>query len=123
MKMKTLLVGSLAVNVILVGAGIYLVQEDLGDLSSTPPLIVCVSHGRPEVAQQPAADAVPAATNDLRRSNWRRVQSEDYAQYVARLRKLGCPDKTVCDIVTADVNEMFRRRAESDVYTATRFGP
>src|SRR5437899_3128213 len=30
--------------------------------------------------------------------DWRQVESEDYRQYVANLRALGCPEQTVRDI-------------------------
>jgi hypothetical protein len=41
---------------------------------------------------------------------WSQLESEDYRVYAANLRKLGCPQATVQDIIIADVNEMFYRR-------------
>jgi hypothetical protein len=122
MKTRRLLIGSLTVNVLLLGIGIYLVQLEVGDLSFAPPLLICVDHGRPNSIENAVASTAPR-TNVLRRANLIRLESEDYAQYVARLRSIGCPEKTVCDIVTADVNDMFHRRSAKDVYTVTRFAP
>lgn len=45
--------------------------------------------------------------------DWRHLESEDYATYVANLRKIGCPEDTIRDIIVADVNKLYaaRRRA------------
>jgi hypothetical protein len=45
--------------------------------------------------------------------HWRQVESEDYRQYVANLRAIGCPEATVRDIVVADVNGLFSSRARA----------
>lgn len=42
--------------------------------------------------------------------NWRSVESEDYKKYIANLRAIGCPEKTIRDIIVADVNELYRQR-------------
>jgi hypothetical protein len=57
-------------------------------------------------------------TNLLVRSStfrWQQVESPDYAIYVENLRSLGMPDKTVRDIIIADVDQLFaqRRREEA----------
>src|SRR5690349_13940800 len=39
--------------------------------------------------------------------DWRQMESEDYQQYLANLRAIGCPEKTVRDIILADVNDLF----------------
>lgn len=43
--------------------------------------------------------------------DWRTVESADYRQYVANLRAIGCPEKTLRDIIMADVTDLFRDRA------------
>lgn len=42
--------------------------------------------------------------------DWRSVESDDYASYVANLRKIGCPEETVRDILVADINKLFAAR-------------
>lgn len=44
--------------------------------------------------------------------DWRTVESPDYRQYIANLRTIGCPEETIRDIVTADVNKLFASRWE-----------
>jgi hypothetical protein len=47
--------------------------------------------------------------------NWEQVESADYAEYIANLRKIGCPKKTIRDIIVADVNELFARKRLEDI--------
>ncbi len=42
--------------------------------------------------------------------DWHTVESEDYRKYVANLRMIGCPEKTIRDVIVADVNELYRER-------------
>src|SRR5437667_8824635 len=64
------------------------------------PLVTVVSRtgspGRPEPA--PAASA-PAPPEEFR---WSQIESEDYPTYIANLRAIGVPEKTIRDIVLAD---------------------
>jgi hypothetical protein len=41
--------------------------------------------------------------------DWRTVESEDYKRYVANLRAIGCPEKTIRDVIIADVNDLYRQ--------------
>jgi hypothetical protein len=47
--------------------------------------------------------------------NWQQVESADYVEYIANLRKIGCPKKTMRDIIVADVNELFARKRLEDI--------
>ena len=41
---------------------------------------------------------------------WRTVESEDYPKYIANLRSVGCPEKTIRDVIIADISELYRQR-------------
>ncbi len=41
------------------------------------------------------------------RFDWRMIESSDYEKYVANLRAIGCPEKTVRDIIVAEVQKTF----------------
>jgi LysM repeat protein len=45
---------------------------------------------------------------------WQEVESPDYAIYVENLRALGMPEKTIHDIIVADVDQLFARRQRED---------
>jgi hypothetical protein len=42
--------------------------------------------------------------------DWRAVESDDYKRYIANLRAIGCPEKTIRDVIVADVNDLYRQR-------------
>src|SRR5260370_41541655 len=52
----------------------------------------------------------PLAAPRAARFDWRQVESPDYKEYIANLRAIGCPEKTIKEIVTADVNDLFSAR-------------
>jgi hypothetical protein len=53
---------------------------------------------------------IVSATNDFR---WAQLESEDYRDYIARLRSIGCPEQTIRDLVIADVDKMFAPRMQA----------
>jgi hypothetical protein len=57
----------------------------------------------------PAPAALPAitVTNDFQ---WAQLESEDYHEYIERLRKIGCPEETIRDIIIADIEKLFAPR-------------
>src|SRR4029077_3044357 len=42
--------------------------------------------------------------------HWGLIESGDYFQYVANLRAIRCPQRTVEDIIVADVNALYQGR-------------
>ena len=75
-------------NALLLGVEVYLLRQDPGDLSTLPPLVVCVAHRGPEGAAEPGASSASAG-NPALPCDWRQLESEDYKQYVAYLRGQG----------------------------------
>jgi hypothetical protein len=46
---------------------------------------------------------------------WDQVQSTNYAVLIKNLRAIGCPEQTVRDIITSDVNRVYARRRITEV--------
>ena len=42
--------------------------------------------------------------------DWRQIESPDYRKYIENLRSVGCPESTIRDIITADVNKLYQER-------------
>ena len=42
--------------------------------------------------------------------SWEQLESADYRVYVANLRKVGCPEQTIRDIIIADVHSLYAPR-------------
>ncbi len=89
-------------------------QEQLGQLGASPPQPNLLA-----ALPAPPTPPVPPATNTAP-FDWRRVESSDYRQYVANLRAIGCPEKTLRDIILADVSELYRQRIR-EAMPANRF--
>lgn len=51
-----------------------------------------------------------SATTSGRPFNWSELESGDYPTYIANLRRIGCPEATVRDIIKADVGELYESR-------------
>lgn len=46
----------------------------------------------------------------VREFDWSQIESADYPTYVANLRKIGCPEQTLRDIIVADVDTLYAPR-------------
>jgi hypothetical protein len=72
----------------------------------------------PAVPVAPALDNVVVKTNVVvRRENftWEQVQSTNYAVLINNLRAIGCPEQTIRDLVTSDINRIYSRRRVTEV--------
>src|SRR3954467_13346110 len=50
--------------------------------------------------------------------NWSEIESDDYPTFIANLRRIGCPELTIRDIIVADVNQMFAQRRAQEILPA-----
>jgi hypothetical protein len=69
----------------------------------------------PAGADTPAEEMVSVITNEVvvtNRLEWRQLESEDYRDYITRLREIGCPEQTIKDIIIADLDKLFAPRAQ-----------
>src|SRR4051812_6690691 len=39
--------------------------------------------------------------------DWSKIESEDFGQYMANLRAIGCPEETVQSLVLSEINQLF----------------
>ncbi len=55
----------------------------------------------------------------VRRENftWDEIESDDFKAYIANLRRIGCPELTIRDIIVTDVNALFERRRALEIIT------
>jgi hypothetical protein len=120
MNTRVLLILSICLNVALGGLVVY---KRAG--KSEP--------AKPETAAKPADPAASAKTakGDAKTVtvtvptasalDWRIVESEDYKKYIANLRAIGCPEETIRDIITADVNKLFEARKKEMTGSTNKF--
>jgi hypothetical protein len=80
------------------------------------------------VATEPFREPPPprsfAYTGPLLRTNvivrhenftWDQISSTNYVEFIRNLRAIGCPERTIRDIVSAEVNRLFARRRVTEV--------
>ena len=72
----------------------------LGRLGGNTPVPRASAAAVTESADQPPnAPRAPAPAEP----GWAQLESSDYVSYVANLRRIGCPEQTIRDIIVADI--------------------
>ncbi len=114
MNAKVLLILSVIVNVAL---GVALLKPK-PELSPRPASVETKS--TPAASPAPNTAVTPATktrtvtqvvTNTVaQKFDWSSVESDDYKKYIANLRSIGCPEETIRDIITADVNKLYEAK-------------
>lgn len=119
--MKSRFAISLALNVVLLGLVAWLWTQR----SQRAEVPVASHQGNDKALSSNAVRGAqrrltPAATKGEapEQFDWRAVESENYKQYIANLRSIGCPEETIRDIIIADVNKLFDSRRK-DLFPAT----
>jgi hypothetical protein len=46
---------------------------------------------------------------------WAQIESSDYPIFIRNLRLIGCPEKTIHDIIVADINDVYAERINKEV--------
>lgn len=71
---------------------------------------------KPEAApDKTPKDGQPVNSATLRNAvtfDWQQVESEDYQDYIANLRSIGCPEETIRDIIKADVEKLYESKLD-----------
>jgi len=109
MNSKILLILSLCLNVGLVVGYVAKSGPAGGEAPPTPANVTASKPGAPVIRK-----VTTVVTNELIKTvDWHAVESEDYKKYIANLRAIGCPEETIRDIITADVNKLFESRRKA----------
>ncbi len=77
--------------------------------SSIPPTDAGLAAEQPLAESKAISAPRTSRTPDLPFS-WRQIESPEYKDYIANLRKVGCPEQTIRDIIIADVNKLYADR-------------
>jgi hypothetical protein len=106
--MKKIILISLALNFALLGATAYFGQKN------SNPQAGSQSASRNDVLARNSKNRKSGPkiqTVDVRvegeKFSWRSVESADYKEYIANLRRIQCPEETIRDIIIADVNKFY----------------
>ena len=101
----------LGLNLGLLGTVVYLTQR-VAITRPLPPRVQYVTNNvRPIIKQvHTVVTNTVMATNEF---NWAQLESEDYRDYITRLRAIGCPEQTVRDIIIADIDKLMAPRRKA----------
>lgn len=108
MKTRRLLLLSLLLNAVLAGvvAWAWMSRRPATAPSGGMPHLT----NRPLRVQSVAVESPPQVVEVAQPLHWREVESTDYRVYLQNLRAIGCPERTVREIIVADVNHLFLER-------------
>lgn len=106
MRARVLLWGSLGLNILL-ATGLLLSWRP-----SAPPATVAAG-----VVQAEEPTNAPKTHVVVRRPGftWSEIESADFPTYIKNLRNIGCPERTIRDIIVAEVNELFADRLAKEL--------
>jgi len=111
---------SILLNLGLLGCLVLVVRTERRVISESVPRVV--SELRPQVtpAVAPEPQASPGA--EAKPFAWSQIESTNYQTYIANLRGIGCPDQTIRDLITADVDSLYAPRREHLERKLTGYG-
>src|SRR5690349_20572729 len=109
LRVRMVLLLSVALNALLA----WMVIRESKDVHPLPPLPI------PQMLHA-STNAKGTKTNVVVRRqyfNWRDIESDNYLTFIANLKSIDCPPATIRDIIVADVNQLFARRAATEIVT------
>lgn len=110
MRAALALVLSLALTGALLAMNYALFQARSGPISAGSERKVIVTTKR-VVRNTPPATR-PAPMVNAAPFHWRALESADYTVYAANLRTVGCPERTLRDILLPDIEKLYEERAK-----------
>jgi len=114
MNARPWLISSLAVNAALAGLITWAALARRG--GPAPGSVIQQLTHRTLRVRTTIQESVPVAVAVAASFHWRDVESADYRVYMANLRAIGCPERTVRDIVVADLDQLFIQRMREQFY-------
>src|SRR5579859_490119 len=106
MNAKKLFAVSFLLNLALLALAGYLAIRKVGPQamadqpSTVEPSVAIATQSPPRTPAQPAPETF----------HWGQLESSDYKTYISNLRAIGCPEQTIRDIITADVDNLYSRK-------------
>ena len=99
------LIASVVLNLLLVG--FLAVVPGRTALPGGVPSFNAAASSTPAATNPPVPVSEPPTVYATNRFHWRAMECEDFERFVTNLRSVGCPEKTLGDIVRADVQKLY----------------
>jgi hypothetical protein len=101
---------SLTANLLLAGGFCLLWLHD----RESPEAVLASQPVEPAQKTQMRPASVPVSAPAF---HWRELDAADFATFVANLRKIGCPEPTIRDIVDGELREIYATQAKDGAFT------
>jgi hypothetical protein len=108
MSARPWLILSLALNVALAGAIVWAALTRHG--GSAPFSVAQQLTNRTLRIRKVVTESAPVTVEVAAPFHWGEVESTDYRVYMANLRTIGCPERTIRDIIVADLDQLYAAR-------------
>ncbi len=121
MSRRGVLLMSVGVNLFLAVAVAFLAKAKF---SAPLEKISTVTKVVTNAAAQKNSPEVPVTVTNVTAAgfHWREIESGEYPVYVANLRKVNCPEKTIRSILIPDIEELYDKRRRDELESpATNF--
>lgn len=105
--MRAIGLASLALNLLLGAAIIAFLRTG----SARPSSVVRVIRALPASTTE-SVRTVSTNVIEARRFRWSDLESEEYRVYIENLRAVECPEKTIKQIIAADIHQLYARKLE-----------
>ena len=106
MNAKKILVLSLLLNLVLLVLVVYLGAKS--DRPATSDQASAIESSVPAILSSQDTRLQPASKS----FHWGQLESSDYKTYISNLQAIGCPEQTIRDIITADVDSLYSRKIQ-----------
>jgi hypothetical protein len=104
-RTKLLLLGSLMINALL-AASLSVRPRSPAATVAHEPVSAVIGDSKVSIRATNVA-----TTNFIRqRFDWRALQTNDYRSYIRNLKSVGCPEKTIQEIIIGEIETAFRER-------------
>lgn len=101
---------SIGFNFALLGAILFMTRKPAGEFAIKPTIEVSnlvVTQIVESISQSKTILPPPSVSFD-----WSVIESKDFSVYAENLRVIGCPEQTVRDILSAEINDLFVHRRQ-----------
>ena len=108
MKLQRLLLISIVANLVCL-AGLYWFLSDRKEAAGPSQ---AAQANAPAASGQALGQAAPVerVVREVEPFHWSQVESDDYQTYVENLRRIGCPEETIRDLVKQDLDKAYDQR-------------
>ena len=106
MRARVLLWVCLGLNILLAAALVWVWERPQPAPVSSPASV------------QAKTDVAPSRTHVVVRRHgftWSEIESADFPTYIKNLRDIGCPERTIRDIIVAEVDDLFSERITKEL--------